>query len=258
MNRPTGRRQQDRARYVSWRLIYWSKALGPTPRTISDGSERSPTAMSAGARLARQLYIDGCRGEDGVCLVPHLNCNRHAVAAAAMDRRVDDPPADEGSVSGERRIAVLRLRVRDKAPLADPRRDVADHPRRHRSAIAMAARETDVLRPPGLEVAARRAVVGAVRELRVGALHAPVAFEAGHLLGVAELFGAHRGRALRGRAPDGHRVSAPLSGEARQTVRPEDDAGQLVTDRDRLEVWRVASEAVDLLAGDLLLRVAIR
>src|SRR5258708_1541912 len=256
MNRPTGRRKQDRARYVSWRPIHWSKALGPTPGTISDGSERSATAMSAGARLARQLYIDGCRGEDGVCLVPHLNCNRHAVAAVAMDRRVDDPPADEGSVSGERRIAVLRLRVRDKAPLADPRRDVVDHPRAHRRAIA--ARETDVLRPPGLEVAARRAVVGAVRELRVGALHAPVAFEAGHLLGVAELFGAHRGRALRGRAPDGHRVSAPLSGEARQTVRPEDVAGQLVTDGDRLEVSRVVSEAVDLLDEDLLLRVEIR
>src|SRR5260221_13620657 len=175
-----------------------------------------------------------------------------------MGRRFAAPPADEGRVAGERRIAVWRLRVRDKAPLADPRRDVVDHPRAHRSAIAIAAGETDVLRPPGVEVAARRAVVGAVRELRVGALHAPVAFEAGHLLGVAELFGAHRGRALRGRAPDGHRVSAPLSGEARQTVRPEDVAGQLVTDGDRLEVSRVVSGAVDLLDEDLLLRVEIR
>src|SRR5258708_40183297 len=124
--------------------------------------------------------------------------------------------------------------------------------------ITMSRRCTSVMRPPGMERAARVSVVGTVLERRVVELHAPVVFEAGHLLGVAELFGAHRGRALRGRAPDGHRVSAPLSGEARQTVRPEDVAGQLVTDGDRLEVSRVVSEAVDLLDEDLLLRVEIR
>jgi DNA-binding SARP family transcriptional activator len=86
------------------RRILAGDPLRLTPR-------RYAAALSGGLGLARQLDLDGCRGEDGVCLVPHVDRDRHAMTAAAMDRGVDDPPADERRVSGERRIAVLRLRV---------------------------------------------------------------------------------------------------------------------------------------------------
>src|SRR5262249_42694562 len=133
-------------------------------RSLSAWRRCRRDAASGGVRLAGQLHLDGCRGEDGVYLVPHLDRDRHAMAAAAMDRRADDPPADEGGVPGERRIAVLRLRVRDRGPFACPRRDVVDRPRAHRRAIAIAAWETNVLRPPGLEMAASRPPAAALRD----------------------------------------------------------------------------------------------
>src|SRR3546814_16429019 len=104
-------------------------------------------------------------------------------------------------------------------PLAGPRGHVVDDPRAHGGAVAVAAGHADVLRPAGLEVAAGRAVVGAVGQLGVGSLHAAVALAARHLLGVAELLGPHGGGALGGGAPRGHREGAPLSGSAGTTLR---------------------------------------
>src|SRR3546814_7852991 len=98
-------------------------------------------------------------------------------------------------------------------PLAGPRGHVVDDPRAHGGAVAVAAGHADVLRPAGLEVAAGRAVVGAVGQLGVGSLHAAVPLEARHLLGVAELLGPHGGGALGGGAPRGHREGAPRSEE---------------------------------------------
>src|SRR3546814_12528963 len=99
-------------------------------------------------------------------------------------------------------------------PLAGPRGHVVDDPRAHGGAVAVAAGHADVLRPAGLEVAAGRAVVGAVGQLGVGSLHAAVPLEARHLLGVAALLGPHGGGALGGGAPRGPRDGRPLRGGA--------------------------------------------
>ena len=145
-----------------------------------------------------------------------------------------------------RRVAVLHVGVGDPAPLAAPGGDEVEHPRAHRRAVPVAARHPDVVRPPRLEVAARRSVVGAVRELGVGALQVAVALVAGHLLGVAELLAAHRRRALGHRAPRGHRVRAPLGGEAGEAVRSEDVGSQDVAGLHRAEQPLVVAEVLDL------------
>ena len=117
----------------------------------------------------------------------------------------------------------------------------------HRRAVAVPACHADVACPLGLQVAAEGPVIRAVGELRVGPLHATVALEAGHLLRVAELLGAHRGRPLAHRAPRGHGIRAPLGGQRGERVGAEHVGRELVADLHRSEQPLLVAEVLDLL-----------
>src|SRR5205085_12219736 len=78
--------------------------------------------------FVRQFGDDFGLGHHRVELVAQLDLDLHLVAAAALDELVDNLTGEERGVAGEGRVAVLRSRVRDEAPLTGPRRDVVDDP----------------------------------------------------------------------------------------------------------------------------------
>src|SRR5262249_35372643 len=82
--------------------------------------------------------------------------DRDQVAALALDPLVGHLAGQDRDVAGEGRVAVLGGRVGDEAPLAGPAGDEVDDPGAHRRPVAVAPGHADVLRPPGLEVAAGR------------------------------------------------------------------------------------------------------
>ena len=221
-------------------------ARRPTPRT-RPGRLRS-RRRGAGARR----YSAGSSTSTVALAITTSSWLRSSTSTTAMwwrrrsTRRLDHLPVEERGVAGEGRVAVLGVRVGDETPLPRPCRHVVEDPRAHRRAVAVAAGHADVLRPAGLEVAARRAVVGAVGQLGVGALHALVALEARHLLGVAELLGADRGGPGLHAAPDGHRVRPPFRGEAGEAVRAEHVLGQQVATSTLVEQALVVAQLLDL------------
>src|SRR5262245_2064810 len=226
-----------------WWSIHGSSTTSPRARKASRPGPRSGAVarMTRSATAAeiltvgRKLDLGRGLGHDRVVLVAQFDPDGGDVPTLALHPGVAPLSRQERGVAGEGRAAVLGRGVRDVAPLAGPGGHVVEDPGTHGGAVPVAPGHAHMLGPAGLEVAPRRAVVGAVGQLGVEALHAAVALVARHLLGVAQLLGPHRGGALGGGAPGGHGEGPPLGGEAGQAVRAEHVLGQPVADRHRLE-----------------------